>query len=242
MDKNTDLMLSGGMSPAEMIQKVIEGKGSLENLEKLLELQFRWEANESKKAYVNAMTEFKANPPKIEKDKKVDFNSKAGGRVKYNHASLANVTDKISTCLSKYGLSASWSTESNGLVKVTCKITHVLGHSEETSLSAPPDDSGLKNPIQKIASTVSYLERYTLLAITGLATTEMDNDAQSASEEVIDDKQLSTIRDLMADLDIKESRITKYAGCETLEKMPKSKYKDVMADLEKKREDKKNDR
>jgi len=40
--------------------------------------------------------------------------------------------------------------------------------------------SGNKNPIQAIASTVSYLERYTLLAITGLTTKDMDDDGKNA--------------------------------------------------------------
>ena len=49
---------------------------------------------------------------------------------------------------------------------MTCQITHELGHSESVEMTAPPDDSGGKNTIQSIASTKTYLERYTLLAAT----------------------------------------------------------------------------
>jgi hypothetical protein len=49
-------------------------------------------------------------------------------------------------------------------------------------MKAPPDDSGKKNPIQQIASTVSYLERYTLFAITGLAPQE-DDDGAGANKQ-----------------------------------------------------------
>ncbi len=58
-------------SPAEMIRMAVAGNADLEKLEKLLSLQERYEANEAKKAYHVAMATFKANPPKIDKDKKV---------------------------------------------------------------------------------------------------------------------------------------------------------------------------
>ena len=130
-------------SPAEMIKEAISGGANLDQLEKLLTLQERWEANEAKKAYHRAMAAFKANPPEIEKDKKVAF-----GNTKYNHATLANVTKKINDSLCKHGLSASWIVTQSGAVSVTCRITHEQGHSEETTLSAPADTSGSKNAIQ----------------------------------------------------------------------------------------------
>ena len=172
-EKKQELVKSKGNvpvnSPAEMIKMAVTGKADLDKLEKLLAIQERWDANEAKKAYHVAMAQFKANPPKIDKDKTVSF-STTTGKTSYDHASLANVTEKISEALSKCGLSASWKTQQNGNILVTCKITHVKGHSEETTLSAPADTSGSKNAIQAIGSTITYLERYTLLALTGLAT------------------------------------------------------------------------
>ena len=164
-------------SPADLIIQAIHGQSDLEKIEKLLELQERWEANEARKAYHEAMSIFKKNPPSIGKDRKVEYKV-AGGTTRYFHASLANVTEKINSALAIHGLSASWVTNQvNNVIKVTCKITHKLGHSETTELSAMPDTSGAKNSIQAIGSTVSYLERYTVLALTGLATHEMDTDA-----------------------------------------------------------------
>jgi hypothetical protein len=70
-------------------------------------------------------------------------------------------------------------------VKVTCKLTHKQGHSEEVTLEAPLDTSGGKNNIQAMGSSVSYLERYTLLAITGLATKEQDDDGASTGQAAL---------------------------------------------------------
>lgn len=166
-------------SPADMIRVAVSGKADLDKLEKLLTIQERWEANEAKKAYHKAMAEFKANPPQILKDRKVKYSTDKG-TVGYSHASLYNVTEKINKELSKHGLSASWTTQHNGQITVTCKITHIKGHSEQTSLSAAPDVSGAKNAIQAIGSTITYLERYTLLALTGLATYGQDDDGMRA--------------------------------------------------------------
>jgi hypothetical protein len=68
-------------------------------------------------------------------------------------------------------------------IAVTCVLTHKMGHSEETTLKAIPDTSGNKNTVQAIGSTVTYLERYTLLAAMGMAAAGMDNDGRMADEE-----------------------------------------------------------
>jgi len=212
-------------SPAELIRQVIQGKGNLEDLRGLLALQKDWEANEARKAYHIAMAAFKANPPKISKDKQVSFSTNRG-QTSYKHATLANVTEKISTELSKHGLSAAWTTKQNGNVIVTCRITHIQGHSEETTLSAPADDSGSKNKIQQIGSTITYLQRYTILSLTGLATFDMDDDGKTSEKvEYIEEKQLHELRDMLIAKDLKESKFCEVMKVETLETMPKDLYK-----------------
>ena len=223
-----------GNSPAEMIRLAVTGRANLEQLEKLLALQEKYEANEARKAYHVAMAAFKANPPKIDKDKKVSFATSVG-KTSYNHASLANVTEKISAELSKHGLSASWITKQNSAILVTCKITHIKGHSEETTLSAAADTSGSKNAIQAIGSTITYLERYTLLALTGLATFDQDDDGQSAPIEFINEKQLNTIIDNLAELNASIPQFLAYMKLESLEKMPKADYQKAMVAIEAKR-------
>ena len=95
--------VDGNETPARLIQLAMDKGADLEKLEKLLTLQERYEKNEARKEYHKAMAAFKADAPKIDKDKKVGYLN-----VKYSHASLYNVTDKINTVLSKHGLSASW--------------------------------------------------------------------------------------------------------------------------------------
>lgn len=220
-----------GSSPADAISMAIANGTNLEQLEKVLELQIKWEKNEAMKAYHVAMAQFKENPPKIEKDRSVGY-STSKGNVAYSHASLGNVVDKITPELSKHGLSASWTTQQNGAVTVTCCITHSLGHTERTTLTAPSDATGSKNSIQAIGSTITYLQRYTLLSALGLATCEQDDDGVKPEVELIGDKELHTIRDLLIAIDSKEESFLKYLGIEKLEDMPKSSYQKALIAIE----------
>lgn len=202
-------------NPASMIEVALTQGADLEKLEKLLELQERWERNEARKAYTEAMAAFKANPPKIEKNKHVKFATQKGV-TEYDHADLYNVSEKINSSLSAHGLHASWSTkQSDGAISVTCKITHLMGHFEETTLSSKPDESGGKNSIQAIGSAISYLQRYTLLALAGLATKDQDDDG-TGTVECINDGQLSQILDYIDNYKVDEKKFTEYMGVDSL--------------------------
>jgi len=227
-------------SPGAMISLAVSQGADLGHLERVLALQIKWEENEAKKAYVEAMAAFKVNPPEIEKDKTVSF--PAGGKTtSYTHASLANVTRKINDGLSKHGLSAGWSTkQENGNITVTCKITHKMGHSEETSLTAAPDNSGSKNAIQAIGSAISYLERYTILALCGLATADMDDNGNTTEVKYITEDQLIAIQNLMMETNSDEKKFLAYLKIDKLEEMPAGLYGKALAALEKKK-GKKND-
>lgn len=175
-------------TPADMVLYVMKNGGSIDQLREFMQLQREMEADQARKAYVADMASFKRNPPTIVKDKFVGYENKDGSRTGYSHATLGNVTNAIVQGLAEHGFSHNWDVVQEGsLAKVTCKITHRMGHSESVSMQANKDDSGKKNPIQQVASAISYLQRYTLLAATGLAThDESDNDG--ADTAVLDTK------------------------------------------------------
>lgn len=167
------------VTPAHMLQIAVEQNADLDKLEKLMELQERWEASNAKKSFIQAMSAFRRDCPTIAK-------TREGHNTKY--AGLSESIDQIKDLMAECGLSHSWSTEqSEAVVRVTCTVTHVDGHSESTALAAGADGSGNKNSIQAIGSTVSYLQRYTLFAILGLASQDMDTDGvPDTPENVLD--------------------------------------------------------
>jgi hypothetical protein len=167
-------------TPHDLLTMAVSQGSDIERLERLMEMQLRWEANEARKAYAAAMVAFKRDPPRIVKDKQVSYKN-----TNYRHATLGNVAQVIAAALAEHGLTAAWTTAQEikrGAITVTCTITHVDGHSESTSLQEMADTSGSKNNIQALASTVTYLERYTVLALTGLATHEGDDDGASSDK------------------------------------------------------------
>lgn len=165
-----------------LIELMISKGANAEQMALLLETQLRYEANEARKAFVQALEEFKKNPPVIYKTKQVSYPNKDGSITNYKHAELHNVNDIIGAALLKVGITHSWRTgEANGRIQVTCVFRHSLGHCEDmASLPGPPDTSGGKNGIQAIGSTRTYLERYTLLSSVGLSEKGEDDDGQSA--------------------------------------------------------------
>ena len=156
-----------------LVQAAIEsGPLDATTLRELMNLQRDWESGEAKKEYTRAMVDMKRELPTVlNRDKVVDFASK-GGRTTYTHTSLAAAVEAVTPPMCNHGFSASFKTSvgERNHVEVTCTLTHRDGHSESCALSGPPETSGTKNPVQAVASTVTLLERYTLLALLGIAT------------------------------------------------------------------------
>lgn len=171
-------------SPDALLALAVQQGADMDKLQKLMDLRDRWEAGEARKAYVAAMAAFKAEPIDIRKSKSVGYSTSGGDFVGYKHATVADAVDAVVPAMAAHGLSHSWDVkQEGGQITVTCTITHALGHRESVSMTAAADNSGKKNPIQQIASTVTYLQRYTLMSATGVAAKEMDDDATSAYAE-----------------------------------------------------------
>lgn len=165
-------------TPADLLQMAVGQGADLDRLERLMDLQQRWEDGEARKAFTRAMAAFKGQcPPVLNKDATVDFTS-SKGRTHYRHATLGGILAVITPHLSRHGLSVSWepSQAEKGFVEMTCVVTHEAGHSERRTMHGPRDASGNKNPLQEVGSTATYLQRYTLTAALGLSTGELDDD------------------------------------------------------------------
>lgn len=161
-------------SPAAMMMAAMDRGASLEQIEKMMDLQDRWEAKEAEKAYNKAFADFKAEAVVIIKAKQVTDGPLRGK----SYAELHDVVHAVTPALSKHGLSTSWklTRDEPQWLEVTCTLKHVGGHSESVSMGGPPDAGGAKNALQARASTKSYLERYTLKAVCGVAEGGDDTD------------------------------------------------------------------
>lgn len=167
-------------SPAAMMLSALSQGANLDQVERMMGLQERWEAGEARKAYNVAFAAFKAEAVRIIRNRRVDNGPLAGK----SYAELHAVVDALTPALSLHGLSASWklTKDEKDWMEVTCYLRHAQGHEESVSMGGPPDTGGAKNAIQARASTKSYLERYTLKAICGVAEGGDDDDGAGGAQ------------------------------------------------------------
>jgi len=201
----TQIIPAEAPTPMSILSLAVQRGADIAQIEKLMDLQERWERREAEKAFVAAMAAFKEENLQIPKNKKVSYDS-TKGKVEYKHATLDRETDMVNPLLSKHGLSANWKLkQENGKVRVICVLRHRQGHSEETPLEASPDTSGAKNDIQAIGSTITYMRRYTFECAVGLATRD---DADGITFGDVED----AISDMMSavNLDELQNRFNKH--------------------------------
>lgn len=225
------------VTPMTMIDRALATGAAPETLEKLLALQERWEANQGRKAFDEAMAAAKAEIPTIRKNRTVDFTS-SKGRTHYKHEDLAEIAATVNPILSKFGLSYRFKTTNapNEPITVTCIITHRMGYFEETTLSGPRDDSGNKNAIQQVGSTLTYLQRMTLKAALGLAASEDDDGRKSSeSDEPINQAQAARVLALIEETGTDTEKFCTYLGIESITAMPATVLPRALASLNKKK-------
>jgi hypothetical protein len=179
-------------TPVDLLRFAIQSGADLDRLERLMKMQQEWEANEAKKSFRRAMAAFKAECPPIFKRKEVGYNTRDGDFVGYKHAELSDVTDVVGPCMARHGLTYDWDIRQEpGKIVVDCIVTHIDGHSKKVSMEGPPDASGKKNIMQQAGSTVTYLERYSLLACLGMSTKNEDNDGAGGADDQPGDQGVS---------------------------------------------------
>lgn len=214
---------SNAITPSDMIARALERGASIETLEKLITLQERWEANEARKAYNDAMAKAKAAIPPILKRGDIEHN----GRHIAKYAKLSDALKAVEPVLSSNGLSISYRTSHHGgEIVVACVVTHAMGHREETSLPGKPDTTGAKNAIQAVGSAVTYLQRYTLFAALGLAASEDDDGkaSQTGNANPISADDAASLRAKMKAAGLSEDRFCMAMRIDAVEDLPASQY------------------
>jgi hypothetical protein len=215
------------MTPMDMLDRAVTQGASMEVLEKLMALQERWEANQARKSFNDAVAAAKAEIPVITKNRE-GHNSKRYA----DFAAYARVVDPI---LGKHGLGYRFRTVQDDRIHVTCILFHKAGHVEENTLAGPADATGSKNAIQAIGSTLTYLQRYSLTQALGLAATEDDDGKAAGNGSAITEEQLDQLRVLAIDVGADLPKFCKYMKVERLEDLPAAKFQNAVSALEAKR-------
>lgn len=161
-------------TPSNLLAQAIDKGLGVEELSKLMDLQERWEKNQARKAFFEAFTKFQSKSPDLRKTKQGH---------NYMYTPLSEIVRQIAQPLKEAGLSYRWEIQdSEKELKVTFLVSHIDGHTESTTMSAAPDPSGSKNAIQARGSSISYLQRYTIIGGLGLATADIDTDGKKPED------------------------------------------------------------
>lgn len=245
--------------PHRSVQLAIERGQGAETIERLIAAAERWDALQELKraraaeaAYVRAVIAFKENPPRIKKRSEVDFQPAGKPRVNYRYANLDDVTSLVIPELAKVKLSHQFVMKQERapkfeetLITITCILRHVDGHFQTAELFGYPDMSGSKNFNQGTASTVSYLERYTLLGILGLSTgDDDDNGGAAGAKQEVSEADQRKLDGFLAKLDeasfidqlrdVRKEAINAYGTSNKLPPAFASKYEGLRTEFERK--------
>jgi len=215
------------VTPMDMLNRAVESGAGLDMVEKLMSLQERWETGQARKAFDRAIAAAKAKITPIQRNA-TGHNSK-----KYaDFAAIAKVVDPI---LSEHGLSYRFRTAQGERISVTCVLSHQDGHSEETTLSGPADASGSKNAIQAIGSTLTYLQRYSLVQMLGLAASNDDDGKAAADGGVISEDQAAELIALADEVNADKRAFCEYFKIDGIAMMPAKDFERAKIALNKKR-------
>jgi hypothetical protein len=213
------------MTPMEMLSSAIDKGATVEMIDKLMTLQERWEASQGRKAFDDAIAKVRGD----ERFRPVGRNRAGHNNKRYaDFEAYAKMLDPI---LADNGLSYRFETDQDGgQIRVTCVVAHRDGHSTRNTLAAAADTSGNKNSIQAVGSTLTYLQRYTLVQAFGLAATD-DDDGRAAGGGVISDAQYDALLKEAERVKANLPLFEKAMGVETLADLPVSKFDTAMARL-----------
>jgi len=217
--------------PDRLLEMAISKGADMAQLEKLLDLQERYNKEEARKAFSIDFSEFKKNPPKIIKDM---INTQYGSA----YSSIGAIVGGAVPELAKAGFSTRWDyLESDGPIKVKCIITHSMGHSESVTISGLPDKSGSKNPLQEMKSTRTYLKIETFEAVTGLVSSinNLNDDGAGSGKQVelITEKQETELHARITDNELDMDVFLKWAKVDKISDIKADNFKKMQAGITK---------
>jgi hypothetical protein len=224
-------------TPMQLIDNAVAKGVDTDQLEKLLALQERWEANEARKAYSNSMVDVHAEIPVIAK-------ALRNNQTNSNYADLGAVIEQTKKIYTKHGFSIVFhegKADEPEFVRILADVIHRSGHKEVYYYDAPMEGKGIKGNVNMTAthgkaSSTSYARRYLMYMIFNIPTG--DDDGNSAGQgDTLSETQIAEVEALAQEVgvDVKGKAFLSYLKVDTLDDVLSKNFKAVIAVLEKKR-------
>jgi predicted transcriptional regulator len=183
-----------------------------ENIERMMDLQERYESKIAKQEFEAARSRLLSDlPPVIAKNRRVSY-----GSTQYSYADLPQVIRSVMPALQAHGFSVSFRNESDSRTEaVTCILSHRGGHEATNTRKAAVEPKKGQSAVQSAQSTVTYLQRQTLLAILGVVTDDMPDadERPKPSPTVVDElRNLRALNKLRQEYGVDVEEAEEYLG------------------------------
>jgi hypothetical protein len=218
---------SGALTPMDMLSHAVERGADLDMIEKLMNLQERWEASQARKAFDEAISAAKADIPPIERTGK-GHNDKRYATSQPSPGSLTRSSRSMA-----FPTASAPRREIGSASRASFRTSPAI--SRKRRFQRPPDASGSKNAIQAIGSTLTYLQRYSLVQMLGLAAADDDDGKASHGGATITEDQAADLVALADDVGADRAKFCKYFKVESFSALPASRFQAAVDALNAKR-------
>lgn len=224
--------LPGGPLSLAHFQQAVIAKDDPAYLSAFLAVRREWEADEARKAYNRAISDFQSRAPIIAKE------DEAHDRT---YARMDRIWREIRPLLTSLGLSVTWQIcelrgEKSDLCHVEGQLRHRDGHGEKLVQDIPiPEIIRGQNKAQQMGSASTYARRYALCSSLGIVTGD-DDDANGIGYIDPDEaKEVAELVDACRGLgDFNEKAFWEWVGATSPKEIQMDRFADVMSMLRRK--------
>lgn len=211
-------------SPMELAQGFLKAGGDLESLEKMMDLEDRYQAKQAETHFVKAMVKAQKGMPTI-------YEGRKNGQTNSQYAAYKDIVKDAKPVYTDAGLSVSFYEEDlskDDYVRFCADVYHEDGHCKKYHVDLPIDDKGpkgtpVKTKIHGIKSAMSYGRGILLCNIFNIPTSsDIDDDGNTAGNasgyEVITEEQAIQLREIIESIEGEtEESFCKWAKIEKIE-------------------------
>lgn len=211
-------------TPMMLIQSAIDHGIDIDKLERLFELQQRWEADQGKKAFAEAIAAFQNEMPPIEKKRKAD---------RFTYAGFDDIMAVARPILSKHGITIGFDTQQqeNGQIKVTARL-RVGSYHEDRSFAVPVNNQIRVSNTQQFGATLSYAKRYCLCAALNIVT--VGEDKEGDLREFVNKEQIAELSDLLKRTGSDIPKFLQWAEADSISEMTVATFHEAVPMLKRK--------
>ena len=214
-----------------LIREAMASGANPEHLRELLAVRREWEADEARKQFNLAVSEFQRRAPIIEKGDKAHNKE---------YARMDRIWRTIRPLLTELGLSVTFQICElrDGLCHIEGQLRHRAGHGEKLVQDIPlPEKVQGQNLAQQAGSASTYAKRYALTAALGIVTGDDDDGHLAGVAFVTHDQanEISELVDACRGIDgFNEPALWKWAGATCAQEVPANRFGDVIGALKRK--------